>query len=172
MCALVNPQDYPWNAIGSIATAVGVLFALGAPIYRRWKEEKNLIYFQSKSLTRLLENVRYLQSVKKPEQMSDEELLKWAEKFRTLIIPNMDDDAKELAKYDTKLYEVLVQICNLYQYVKSNAQDFIESSDPDEIKQNRIWFEGSLANADCEVILNFVYLSKKKILKADWVPFF
>lgn len=172
MSTVPGSNDNLWSAISSIATAVGVLFALGAPLYRRWKEEKNLIYFQSKSLMRLLDDVRYLRAVKKSDQVSDEVLLKCAEKFKTLKIPNMDDDAKELAKYDTKLYEVLVQISNSYRIVKSSAQDYLESSDPDQLKQNRIWFEGSLANADCEVILNFVYLSKKKILKADWVPFF
>ena len=170
MNIFISMKDSLWDVISSIATAAGVLVALLLPIWRRRSEKKNLIYFQAKSLRLLLDDIKYIKDLKVHSTDENEKSKLIAKQFLDIKIPNLED-AKEIAKYDIKLYEAISGIIEELQSVQSSAKHILESNDPTYMDLDRKWFDSCVASLSLKVIFSSDYLSKKKIVGKYWTFF-
>lgn len=164
-------HDYQWNAISSIATALGVLLALFIPMNKRKQEKKNLIYFHAKSFERILDEIRSINDLYNESHRTESDLLYFASQITKLEIPQVSTEAKELIKYDTKLYEAIVELAISISMVQLRAKDLVEFKTPELRKECCDALKISMGMAECQIFEHYDYLLKRKFVKYEWVPF-
>ncbi len=98
--------DYQWVAIGSIATAAGVLIALFVPLINKRQERRNIIYLHSQVILSLIRTIDDLQDIGKSNDSSESIIRKQACRFSVLDFNIWKEKSYELAKYDRKIYDL------------------------------------------------------------------
>jgi len=153
-------HDYQWNAISSIATAVGVILALFIPVYARLSEKRKLLHYHVRAMRKLIRDFSLFYNAYNENSKTKEWAHFCAKEFSTFEVI----DIQELVKYDSRLFDVFDAVRDAIIETQHTAKEYLRATGTENEEFNRMNFDRLLEFCNEVISTNREYLVKKKVM--------